>query len=173
MAVSLLAATLLPHAHVSAVAIRGSVIASGGLSGTPAANGTYRMIGTAGQPAADVGKPGGTTICSGSWCYGGWGEGGIGPRGDDLPKVFAFVLVSANPTRGPARFELSLPRASRMTLRVFDVNGRQVGDALDQRFEAGRHRVTWGTDLRHSGVYFARLTSEYGFRAKRKIVVVR
>jgi hypothetical protein len=165
------AATLLLASPASAFAIRGSVIGSGGSSTLPA-HATRQVVGTAGQPAVGIGGAGGTGVCSGFWGAGSR-VAGFGPTGSDRPRMFAFTLVSSNPTRGPAQFDLALPRGSRMTLRAFDVSGRQIGDALEQRFEAGRHRLTWGTDLRRSGVYFIRLTSEAGFEARRKIVLVR
>jgi hypothetical protein len=169
-AMSLVAATLLAASHVSAFAIRGSVVASGGSSSTPAGDATHRVFGTAGQPA--VGTSGeGTVVCSGFWSFSGVRMVASPPHSD--PKVFSFALVSSNPMRGPALFELALPRASRVTLSVWDVSGRRIGDPLEQRFEAGRYRLTWGANLRRSGVYFLRLTSEVGFEAKRKIVLVR
>ena len=150
-------------------AIRGAVIASGGSSSTPVANATHQVVGTAGQPAVDVGAGG--TVGSGFWRFSGAPVGKDPPR--DVPGAFAFVLVSSNPTRGPARLELALPRASWITLRVYDVSGRQIGDLLAWRFEAGRHRVTWGADHQRSGLYFIRLTTEAGFESTRKIVLVR
>jgi hypothetical protein len=166
---ALMMAALLVTSHGSAFTIRGSVIASGGLSSTPATNAAHQVVGTAGQPAIDTGA--GVTR-SGFWRFIGLPVA-MDPPGSDVPGVFSFVLVSSNPARGPAQLELALPRSSRITLRVFDVTGRQIGNPLVQRFEAGRHRLTWGTDLRHSGLYFIRLTSEAGFEATRKIVLVR
>jgi hypothetical protein len=171
-AIGLVAATLFTAGDVSAFAIRGSVIASGGSNSARADNATQQVIGTAGQPA--VGEcTGGGSVCSGFWSFGRSRAVTDGPRGRDMPKMFSFALISSNPTRGPAQFELALPKPSRMTLRVYDVSGRLVGDPLELRFEAGRHRVTWGADLRRSGVYFVRLTSEVGFSVKRKITLVR
>ena len=169
-AMSLVASTLLAASHVSAFGIWGSVITSGASSTTPAGDATHRVFGTAGQPAVGMSSVG-ATVCSGLWCF--VGSRVSGPPENDLPKVFAFALVSSNPMRGPAQFELALPRASRVTLSVWDVSGRRIGDPLVQRFEAGRYRLTWGASLRRSGVYFMRLTSEVGFEARRKIVLVR
>ena len=166
-----LAVALLVASQVSAFAIRGSVVASGVPSGSPPGNAAHQVVGTAGQPGIGIGSTATTAVCSGFWCFG--SRVTVAPPARDLPKVFALALVSSNPTRGQAQFELALPRASRMTLRVFDVSGRQIGDPLERRFEAGRHRLTWGTDLRNSGVYFVRLTSDAGFEAKRKIVLVK
>jgi hypothetical protein len=120
-----------------------------------------------------VASAGSVAVGGGVWWLGGLPVIAVGPQRSDSPRAFAFTLLSSNPTRGPARFELALPRASRMTIRVFDVSGRQVGDPLERRLEAGRHRLVWGADLRHPGVYFIQLTSESGFEAKRKIVLVR
>jgi flagellar hook assembly protein FlgD len=64
-----------------------------------------------------------------------------------------------------------------VTIEVFDVSGRLVARLLDERREAGRHRVEWrGEDARGSaapsGVYFCRMRAG-SYEATRKIVLMR
>jgi hypothetical protein len=165
--------SLLAAASVASFAIRGSVIGSGGPSSPPAANSTYHIVGTAGQPAVDMVGEDATVVCNGFWCISGSPEVDIDPTASDLPKVFAFVLLSPNPTHGGAQWELELPRAAQITFRVFDVGGRQIGEPISGRLEAGRRRLIWNTDLQPAGLYFIRLTTDAGFKATRKIVLVR
>jgi hypothetical protein len=73
----------------------------------------------------------------------------------------AFAVL-ANPVRGEARFELSMPEAGDVRLEVFDVQGRQVATPFAGRAPAGVTAAAW--DLRGRdgsavgpGVYFARV----------------
>lgn len=75
-----------------------------------------------------------------------------------------FALDGGNPTWETASFRLGLPASARVTLSIYDVTGRRVGQPLNGVLPAGAHRVKWsgrGESPRlASGVYFARFTAE-------------
>jgi hypothetical protein len=77
-----------------------------------------------------------------------------------------------NPVRGQGTIEYALPEAQEVTLRVYDVLGREVATLVDGRKEAGRHRAELKTAPMASGVYFGRLTVGRQTRTQ-KITVVR
>jgi hypothetical protein len=65
-----------------------------------------------------------------------------------------------NPFRAGTEFEVALPFAGEISLKVFDLHGREVINLADERKEAGRFRFTWNArdQQQHalaSGVYFA------------------
>jgi hypothetical protein len=67
-----------------------------------------------------------------------------------------------NPVRGAATISFQIPMAAVISLKIFDINGRQVRILADGAHLPGRHRAAWdGTDGRGkavaSGVYFYRL----------------
>jgi hypothetical protein len=71
---------------------------------------------------------------------------------------------SPNPFGAGTRIAFSLSSTADVKLSVFDVRGREVARLADERFEAGRHAVTWnGTDSGGrrvaSGVYWCLLES--------------
>ncbi|HEU5456264.1 MAG TPA: choice-of-anchor D domain-containing protein, partial [Nocardioides sp.] len=81
---------------------------------------------------------------------------------EDLPIAFGLEMAGSNPTRGTARLEMALPRASDVEVRVYDVRGRQVRDLASGGFNAGRHFLRWdGQDQAGSpvgaGIYFVRM----------------
>jgi surface protein len=77
-----------------------------------------------------------------------------------------------NPMGRQGTLEYALPEAQEVTLKVYDVLGRQVATLEQGRKEAGRHTVQIETDQLSSGVYFGRLRS--GSQTKtQKITVVR
>jgi hypothetical protein len=93
---------------------------------------------------------------------------------------FGFALGGPNPANPHAKLVYVLPRnadGTRVSLRVYDIQGRLVRTLVDRNEQAGPHTAVWnGTDQsgRHvsSGTYFARITAG-SFRAEEKILFVK
>lgn len=90
------------------------------------------------------------------------------------PRSAAFaVSVSPNPSRGRVRVDFDLPEATRVQLRVLDLQGRRVGPVVDEPRLAGSQRLLWdGAGARGvgPGVYFLHLSA--GSRqAVRRVVI--
>ncbi len=77
-----------------------------------------------------------------------------------------------NPVRRQGTFEFALPDETDVTLRVYDVLGREVATLASGSKEAGRHTVELRTEELSSGVYFGRLRAG-GQTVTQKITVVR
>ncbi|MCX5752956.1 MAG: T9SS type A sorting domain-containing protein [Candidatus Krumholzibacteria bacterium] len=94
-----------------------------------------------------------------------------------LPTVFALEANSPNPFNPSTVIHYSLPIASRVEIRVFDVRGALVRTLVSAFQTAGRKSVTWngladsGSRVA-SGVYFCKMTST-GFEKTRKMILVR
>lgn len=88
-----------------------------------------------------------------------------------------FETIRPNPARAEATIYFQLPRATRVSLSVYDVRGRLVSRLLDGEQPAGRHAAVWngaaaGGDRVPAGVYFLRLEAN-GAAATKKIVLLR
>jgi hypothetical protein len=84
--------------------------------------------------------------------------------------------VAPNPARAASVLEFDLPRAAEVSVRLFDVRGRDVGVVLDRiGLFAGTHRVPLGAWLTArrlpSGVYFCRVDSPAGCAIRRFVVL--
>jgi hypothetical protein len=81
-----------------------------------------------------------------------------------LPAALAFALEGANPSRGAPGFRFELPKASSVTISLYDVSGRRVATLANGSYSAGVHHVSWGrSDFyggRPAGVYFARMIAD-------------
>ena len=83
-------------------------------------------------------------------------------------------LQGANPGTG-SRLEFTVPSASRVTLRLYDLQGRAVRTLVDQDAEAGPFAIQWdgrsddGAQMGR-GVYFARLVAG-GQVSEKKLVL--
>lgn len=80
------------------------------------------------------------------------------------PAALAFALQGANPSRGAPEFRFELPRASSVTISLYDMSGRRLATLAEGTYSAGVHHVSWGragtrVDQR-PGVYFARMTAD-------------
>ena len=57
--------------------------------------------------------------------------------------AFAVGRAFPNPTATGSTIAFAVPRASAVSVKVYDVAGRLVSTLADQQFAAGRHEVTW------------------------------
>jgi hypothetical protein len=93
------------------------------------------------------------------------------------PSEFSLGKNAPNPVSGETQIEYDLKTSVPVTLRIYDVLGREVTTLVNRRQPADDYHVAWdGTDAQgrpvSSGVYFYRL--EAGSYSKtRKMVVVR
>lgn len=95
----------------------------------------------------------------------------------DTPKSYALYQNYPNPFNNSTLISFALPSNQKVTLKIYDNNGRLVTKLADGFFKVGTHYLHWdGTDERNrnvaSGVYF------YEFHAKnyssvKKLILLR
>lgn len=95
----------------------------------------------------------------------------------DLPPHPTLEQNYPNPFNPATTITYTLPRASSITLRIYDLMGREIRTLVSGGQPAGIHRVSWnGTDasgaLVSGGVYFCRLTSDAGYTATRSLMLL-
>ena len=69
------------------------------------------------------------------------------------PTTFAVTGTYPNPFNPSTTISFTLPEASRVTLNVYDVNGRQVASLVNGLMVAGSHQATFNGSSLSSGVY--------------------
>ncbi|MEO0558004.1 MAG: T9SS type A sorting domain-containing protein, partial [Bacteroidota bacterium] len=97
-------------------------------------------------------------------------------RDPSLPDAFALAMPWPNPVRHRVTVRVALPKASRLTVEVYDALGRRVRQLDDDDRPAGWHELALDADGLASGVYLVRMTAGEGterFTATRRITVVR
>jgi hypothetical protein len=145
-----------------------SVVGSGGADASSA---NYGIRGTIGQPT--IGTVGSTSFGNlvGYWYNPGTTVTGIGD-GDTIPKTFSLGQNHPNPFNPTTTIGFSLPKPSRVTLRIFDVSGRLVRTLADEEMPAGVHRKIWDATGVATGVYFYRIQAG-DFVQTRKLVLLK
>jgi FtsP/CotA-like multicopper oxidase with cupredoxin domain len=93
-----------------------------------------------------------------------------------FPGTPELMPASPNPIQSNTLLRFSLPTATAVDLRVFDVQGQQVRVLASGPFAAGEHRLSWsGQDeagrMVAPGVYFLRLHAAGVTRARRVVLI--
>lgn len=89
----------------------------------------------------------------------------------DLPRTILLEQNYPNPFNPSTSIRFATPTAGHVTLRVFDVMGRELAVLVDGLLAAGTHEVAWdgttgaGEEVK-SGVYVYRIETESETRAR-------
>ena len=94
--------------------------------------------------------------------------------GDDepgLPQEYELLQNYPNPFNPSTIIPFTLPNRARVTLSIFDVNGRERALLLDQEMSAGRHDISFDASNLSSGLYLIRLSSDLGIHTRMMMLV--
>jgi hypothetical protein len=89
-----------------------------------------------------------------------------------VPMDAAIVGCYPNPFNSTTTIAYDLPIAGQISLRMFDLMGREVAILKDGFVEAGTHRVAFDGNHLATGIYFARLDAG-PFVQTRKLLLVK
>jgi len=89
-----------------------------------------------------------------------------------LPTEYYLGQNYPNPFNAVTRVAFGLPEASRVTIRVFDVAGREASTLVNGELKAGHHNVVWSAESLVSGVYIVKMETS-NFSAVRKVMLVK
>ncbi|MFQ3599125.1 MAG: T9SS type A sorting domain-containing protein [Chloroherpetonaceae bacterium] len=89
-----------------------------------------------------------------------------------LPKQFALEQNYPNPFNPTTIINYQLPMASNVSLKIYDVLGKEVATLVNARQEAGTYNVNFNGSNLTSGVYFYRLQAG-NFVQTRKMMLVK
>lgn len=88
------------------------------------------------------------------------------------PLVYQLDQNYPNPFNPTTTVRFELPKESHVSLKVFDVLGREVATLVSDKLQPGIYTAQWDASQTPSGVYFYKFTAgEYG--SVRKMVVIK
>lgn len=98
---------------------------------------------------------------------------GILPISSEIPGYYSLSQNYPNPFNPATNFTFSLPKSASVTIKIFDVVGREVDVIANNEFKnAGVYIVNYSADRLSSGVYFYRITAN-DFAETRKMVLTK
>jgi hypothetical protein len=102
-------------------------------------------------------------------------------NGQNLPLVFSLSQNYPNPFNPTTMINYDLPKVNmnqkgpsegyNVSLRIFDLIGREVAVLVNEQKPAGRYSVTWDARNVSSGIYFYKLTAGSYKEVKKMIVI--
>lgn len=84
---------------------------------------------------------------------------GIISYNSNVPADYSLSQNYPNPFNPNTRFSFALPKLSSVSLKVFDVLGREVATLVNQDLKAGSYEVTWDGSNYTSGMYFYKIST--------------
>jgi gluconolactonase len=93
------------------------------------------------------------------------------------PKTFELFGNYPNPFNPTTTIYFQLPSSSRVTLSVYDIQGRKIDTLVDGTMQSGNHQVQFHAEGISSGIYVCWLTADAGalgtYSAARKLTVLK
>ncbi len=91
---------------------------------------------------------------------------------ENTPVDFSLSQNYPNPFNPTTSISYSLPVPSRVTLKIYNMLGREVATLVDGEQSAGEHIAIWNASDLPSGAYFCRLSAD-GFIATKQLMLVK
>jgi hypothetical protein len=96
---------------------------------------------------------------------------GIHNTGGEVPAEYSLSQNYPNPFNPVTNIAFSIPQSGFVTLKVFDVSGKESVVLVNQQMSAGSYRVDFDASSLSSGIYFYNLTSGNYSETKKMVLV--
>jgi len=98
----------------------------------------------------------------------------VGIRGNnsEIPKDFVLYPNYPNPFNPSTVIAFDIPRESFVTIKVYDISGKEVSTVVNETRKAGTYNVTFNGSSLSSGIYFYKITAG-DFTATQKMALVK
>jgi len=93
-------------------------------------------------------------------------------RENTIPAHYELMQNYPNPFNPSTTIVFALPRTTHVTLKVFDLLGKEIAALVDGRQAAGQHKVRWDASGVESGTYFYQLHAGE-FVATKKLILMK
>jgi hypothetical protein len=89
----------------------------------------------------------------------------------ELPKEFLLLQNNPNPFNPQTKISFSVLNESFITLKVYDLLGREVATLAQEKKQQGEYIITWSAEGVPGGVYFYRLIAGDYVETKKMVVL--
>jgi len=78
---------------------------------------------------------------------------------DVLPTKTSISTVYPNPFNPTTTISFSVPTDIQVDIKVYNIQGGEIANLVNNYFSAGNHSVIWNADTHSSGVYFVKMVA--------------
>jgi hypothetical protein len=90
----------------------------------------------------------------------------------EIPASFSLSQNYPNPFNPSTTISFSLPSRSFVTLKIFDMLGKEVTTIVSGEMSSGNYTKQWDAAIMSSGIYFYRLQAG-SFTETKKLILLR
>ncbi len=91
---------------------------------------------------------------------------------NEIPSGFSLSQNYPNPFNPVTNIKFSIPKAGLVTLKVYDITGKEVAQLVNQNMNAGVYTFDFDASSLSSGAYFYRISTD-GFTDVKKMMLVK
>jgi len=88
-----------------------------------------------------------------------------------VPAEYNLEQNYPNPFNPSTEIRFSIPQTTNVSLKVFDVMGREVAALIDEQMEAGKHSLVFNAANLSSGVYYYTITAKNFMETKKMLLL--
>jgi hypothetical protein len=96
---------------------------------------------------------------------------GANPISNNVPDKYLLYQNYPNPFNPSTNIKYQITDNNFVTLKVFDILGKEVATLVNENLKAGEYEVTFNGSGLPSGIYFYKLNTENFFETKRMILI--
>jgi hypothetical protein len=89
----------------------------------------------------------------------------------EVPNDFNLYQNYPNPFNPITKIKFDIPKSSFATLKIYDVEGKEMEVLVNQNMEAGTYEFNWDASKLASGIYFYRLTAGDFVNVKKMVLL--
>lgn len=90
---------------------------------------------------------------------------------NNVPKKYTLSQNYPNPFNPSTRIKFGVPKSGMVSLKIYDILGRQVATLVNGYRKAGNYRVNFDASALASGIYFYRVVSGNFVKTKKMILM--
>ncbi|MFA5804767.1 MAG: YCF48-related protein [Melioribacteraceae bacterium] len=91
---------------------------------------------------------------------------------ESLPLHYTLFQNYPNPFNPITTIRFSIPKQDFISLKIYDLLGREVEALVDKEFSAGTYEVKWNAEKYTSGVYICKISAD-NFNQTRKVLLLK